>query len=212
MRFFAFAFAALLCVTAAHADEDLAAEVLAEVNLARTQPRLYAQFIAERAPGWRGSEGSRAAYEAVRFLKKVRPVPALEWSDGISRAALSHVLDIGTRGARGHYGSRGESPWKRMARFGERIGYAAENISYGWRDARSIVMSLIIDDGVRSRAHRRSLFGSKFRVAGIAVGEHARAGSMCVMNFASGFVEGGAARVAVRSGLPRSRYSGMSLF
>lgn len=212
MKFFVLALAALFSVAVAQAN-DLAAEIFAEVNLARTQPQRYAQIIAERAPSWRGLEGSRGAREAVRFLQKMQPVAPLVWSDGISRAALSHVLDVGARGRRGHYGSRGESPWKRMARFGEQRGQVAENITYGWHDARSIVMSLIIDDGVRSRAHRRNLFGANFRVAGLAAGAHAQAGTVCVLNFAGGFVEAGRERVAVQSsGLARPRYRGMRFY
>jgi hypothetical protein len=182
-------------------------QILAEINLARTQPQVYSGYVAERAATWRGSEGPSAAMEAVRFLQKARPLPPMQWSDGISQAALSHVVDIGTRGARGHTGSRGESPWKRMGRFGQFEGHAGENISYGYRDPRLIVISLIIDDGVRGRKHRQNLFSSSFRVAGVAVGSHAGFGTMCVMDFASGFTEQGQPRVAARATLSRSIYS-----
>ncbi|MEA3209209.1 MAG: hypothetical protein QOE70_2266 [Chthoniobacter sp.] len=193
--------------------EDLGSRVLDEVNLARTAPQAYARHLAERAPAWRGIEGSRAALEAVNFLQRARPLPALAWSDGISRAALSHVLDIGARGGRGHAGSLGESPWDRMARFGKRQGLAGENIAYGQREAREIVIALIVDDGVRGRGHRANLFSRNFSVAGVAVGPHAGYGTMCVMDFAGGFLEAGDKRVAIRSdaGL-RSIYSGKSFF
>jgi uncharacterized protein YkwD len=182
----------VFCLSASRA-EDLASEVLAEVNLARTQPGRYAEFVAESAAA---SRGSRAAREAVRFLRNAQPRTPLAWSDGISRAALAHVLDTGIRGRRGHYGSRGESPWKRMARFGQWTGSAAENISYGLRDARAIVVSLIIDEGVPGRGHRQNLFGNGFRVAGVATGAHVRYGTMCVMDFAGGFVEAIERRIA----------------
>lgn len=196
MKSFAFALAALLSISMARAG-DLASEVLDEVNLARTQPGRYAEFVAESAAA---SRGSRAAREAVRFLREAEPRAPLAWSHGITQAALSHVLDLGRRGGRGHYGSRGESPWKRMSRFGQWTGSAAENISYGLRDARAIVVSLIIDEGVPGRGHRRNLFGENFRVAGVATGAHMRYGTICVMDFASGFVEAGERRIAVAVG------------
>ena len=100
-----------------------------------------------------------------------------------------------------------------MARFGQWQGYAGENIDYGHADARSIVVSLIVDAGVPSRLHRTNLFNSAFRMAGVAVGPHATSGTICVMNFASGFIEAGESRVATHGGGGwRSDYSGMSFF
>jgi uncharacterized protein YkwD len=195
MKFSLFAAAAALFgITSAQADE-LASQVLAEMNLARTQPAIYAQFVGEHAASGRTRASAGAVREAVNFLRKAQPLPPLEWSDGISRAALSHVLDTGSRGRTGHTGSRGQSPWQRISRFGKWTGSAAENISYGVRDARGIVIQLIIDEGVPRRGHRRNIFGAAFRVAGVATGGHTRYGTMCVMDFAGGFVEANAGRI-----------------
>ncbi len=202
----------LLAAIAAHA-ENVALQVLDEINFARTQPQQYAQILASRADNSRGSEGSRAVAEAVEYLQRAHPLAPLAWSPGISQAALSHALDVGPRGASGHTGSRGETPWKRMARHGQWQGYAGENIDYGHGDARAIVFSLIIDNGVRSRQHRANLFSRQFHVTGIAVGPHANWGTMCVMDFASSFSEAGEERIATRAGAGfHSAYSGMSFF
>jgi uncharacterized protein YkwD len=194
----------LLATTAARA-ESLAFQVLEELNFARTQPQQYAQIVASRSD-------SAAGREAVSFLRRARPLPPLSWSQGISQAALSHALDVGPRGGSGHRGAGGETPWKRMARFGQWEGYAGENIDYGHSDPRSIVVSLIVDNGVSSRLHRTNIFSRNFRVTGIAIAPHANAGTMCVMDFATGFVEAGEERVATRGPGFRSIYSGMSFF
>jgi uncharacterized protein YkwD len=85
-----------------------------------------------------------------------------------------------------------------MARFGHWIGQAGENIDYGLHDARSIVVRLIVDDGVRDRGHRKNIFNRSFTVAGAASGYHATFGAMCVIDFAGGFLEGGG-RVATHT-------------
>ncbi len=202
----------LLATVAAHAD-SIAFQVLDEINFARAKPQQYARIIAGRAQSLRGSEGSRASREAIEFLQKARPLPPLAWSQGISQAALSHTLDIGPRGGSGHKSLNGEMPWKRMARFGKWDGHAGENIDYGNRTARSIVISLIVDNGVPSRMHRKNLFNRNFRVTGIAIGPHARTGTMCVMDFATRYLEAGDERIAARGPAAfRSEYSGMSFF
>jgi len=180
---------------------DLASEVVAEMSLARTAPQQYAQIVASRLVGYRGVEGEKVVREAVRFLEKSRPLPPLAYSDGIAQGALTHVLDMGPAGGRGHRGSNGSQPWDRMARFGQWIGHAGENIDYGVRDARAIVIRLIVDDGVKGRGHRKNIFSKNFRVAGAAAGFHAQYGRMTVIDFAGAFVET-PGRVAVRSALP----------
>jgi uncharacterized protein YkwD len=181
--------------------DDLADDVIAEMNLARTAPQQYARIVASRTVGYRGIEGEKVVREAIRFLEKQRPLAPLAVSAGIRNSALSHVLEMGPIGGRGHKGRNGSQPWDRMARFGQWVGRAGENIDYGVRDARGIVVRLIVDDGVRSRGHRKNIFSRDFRVAGAASGYHATYGRMCVIDFAGNFVEG-SGRVATRESGP----------
>lgn len=168
------------------ADDD-AQRVLAELNLARTQPRHYARIVAQNA----GGKQSRAVKEAIRFLAKAKPRSPLLLSPGLSRAALDHVLDQGPSGGRGHVGRNGQRSFHRISRHGRWLECVGENIDYGVSDARKIVVRLIVDEGVRDRGHRLNVFRESFRVVGIAVGAHARYQTMCVMDFAGGFVEPG---------------------
>ena len=192
MKFTAAIAAALALLPALSHASDLSDQVLAEINLARTNPQQYAQIIAAQ---YSGSEGNRVVGEAIHFLEKARPLPALTVSPGMCNSALSHVLESGPVGGRGHKGVNGSQPWDRMAQFGRWIGHAGENIDYGVHDARSIVARLIVDDGVAGRGHRKNIFNRDFHVAGAATGYHAAFGAMCVIDFADGFVEG-AGRVA----------------
>ena len=83
---------------------DLEAGVLREMNLARTEPRRYAELLEERRRYYRGNrferpgeiaiittEGVGAVNEAIEFLRRVNPVGALQPSQGLSRAAQDHV-------------------------------------------------------------------------------------------------------------------------
>jgi uncharacterized protein YkwD len=180
--------------TAPDADQVSAAAVLRELNLARENPSLYATFVAESRP-FHMIEHGRAVDEAVQFLKKARPLPPLTLSSGMSRASADHCAEQ-VEGQLGHDGADRSSPGDRISRYGTWSTTWGENISYGQKTARGIVLTLIIDDGVRSRGHRKNIFNPKFNFAGAAFGPHARYRTVCSIDFAGGYAERADALVA----------------
>ncbi len=194
----------LLVVTAAPSDgADLSRQVLAEINLARTDPLVYVNFLREFRRTFRGksyqlpgsqalvrtTEGVKAVDEAIRFLSRQKPFPPLTWSTGLSAAADDLVTEEGASGAIGHVGKAGEGPQRRIERHGRWQRAIGEDISYGPDEARQVVMELIIDDGVPDRGHRKNIFSRAFSMAGVACGSHPGFGQMCVIDFAGGFGE-----------------------
>jgi hypothetical protein len=190
---------------AAAAQASLAQQMLAETNLARSQPQRYAGHLQElrrrflgnayRMPGSGDlvmtTEGVTALDEAVDFLSKQAPLPALAWSPGLAEAAADLMRDEGRTGETGHSGSLSGDMRTRIERHGTWSGRVAENIGYGPDTARLMVMELIIDDGVPGRGHRKNIFTRSFAVAGAACGPHPRYRNMCVMDFADRFQKGG---------------------
>ena len=168
--------------------------ILREINLARENPRAYAAFVQESRP-FHMIEHGRAVDEAVRFLTKARPLDPLKLSPGMSHAAADHCSEQ-AGGEMGHSGAGHTSPGDRLNRYGSWLASYGENISYGRKTSREVVVALIIDDGTRSRGHRKNIFNSKFTVAGVATGSHARFGTICTTDFAGAYAERGEALVA----------------
>lgn len=172
-----------------------------ELNLARTQPAKYADFLEQhkarfeddmtyKLPGGgriRTQEGLKAVDEAIGFLKKAKPIGKLALSDALSKAAEDHTKDIGKAGIVGHDGTDGSSSTDRMKRHGEWKKTCGENIAFGPDEPREVVMQLIIDDGVTNRGHRVNIFNQDYKVVGISAGPHAKYGNMVTMDFAGGF-------------------------
>ncbi len=181
---------------------DLEREVIEELNLARTKPKIYAEFLASYSSFFVGhevhepgktiiitQEGRNAVNEAIRFLKNQKPLVGVSASKGMSKGANDMVRMQETTTQTGHQGRDGSTFAERISRYGTWNGSCSENIDYGNNNARRIVMALIVDDGVASRGHRMSIFEPRFRKAGVSFGSHKAYNYMCVIEFAVGYTE-----------------------
>lgn len=199
----------LLCATGAAAQppearQEMARQMLAETNVARSAPQRYVGYLQELRRRYVGrgylvpgsaalvvtTEGVAALDEAIRFLQKQKPLPPLSWSPGLALAALDLVRDQGPAGEVGHTGNRSGDMRERIERHGTWQGRIAENIGYGPDTARQMVVQLIVDDGVPERGHRSNIFSPAFKVAGASCGVHALYRTMCVMEFATKYTNG----------------------
>ena len=167
--------------------------VLAEVNLARANPQGYARgLLLQPVSDWERSlspetteQDPRAFAEAIAFLMSQAPLPPLQPEAHLAAAADEHVEAQGPVGATGHNGAAGERFDHRLRRHGVDAEILGENIAYGPATPKDVVRELIIDSGVPGRGHRRNIFYSDFRAAGVRCGPHRDYATMCVMDFAS---------------------------
>jgi uncharacterized protein YkwD len=183
-------------IAAAQTLSPLEPGILKILNQFREDPAGYAAVLRQQRPYYHGDlleipgqpdlltrEGVRPLDEAIAALESMHAsLGRVALSAGLSRAAADEVLDSGRRGLIDH----GDFE-KRIARYGTWSGAIGENIGYGAREAREVIVDLLIDDGVANRGHRKSLLDPRWRYVGIACGFHARYGTMCVMDLASNF-------------------------
>lgn len=126
--------------------------------------------------------------EAIDSLEALPgPLPRLELSSALSRAAADHVRDTGSRGLTGHRGADGSSLSQRIERYGSWSGRIAENIVYGSSGARDAVFEQLLDFGVKDRGHRWTLLNPAWHYVGISCGPHTLYRIMCVLDFASDY-------------------------
>jgi uncharacterized protein YkwD len=176
-------------------------EILAEINLARSNPSQYATYLEAFKQNYNGrelrlsdgkslqtNEGVGACDEAIAYLRSLKPLAPFQMSSGLGLGAKDHVGDLVKTGGRGHKGSDGSMPEARVSRYGTWTESVGENILYNSTKTREDVISLIIDDGVANRGHRKNIFKPTFHVVGIALSSGA-SGTIGVITFAGGFAD-----------------------
>eukprot|EP00697_Spironema_sp_BW2_P006955 gnl/Spiro4/21144_TR10317_c0_g1_i1.p1 gnl/Spiro4/21144_TR10317_c0_g1~~gnl/Spiro4/21144_TR10317_c0_g1_i1.p1 ORF type:complete len:598 (+),score=123.51 gnl/Spiro4/21144_TR10317_c0_g1_i1:60-1853(+) len=176
--------------------------IMKEINLARMHPDVVKARLELRRPFYDGTdysqpghpiwttrEGITALNDAIDFLATQPGVSPWTVSWGLTASSRDLVEDQGPKGAVGHFGADGSSPFDRMNRHGSWHVAAAENNSYGYDDPQDIVDQWIIDDGVSGRGHRKNLYNDVFTVTGIASGKHLTYDIMTVMDMAGAYEE-----------------------
>jgi uncharacterized protein YkwD len=176
-------------------DAQLSREVLAEMNLMRSDPQAYIEVLRDYRDQFQGDivvrpgriniqtrEGVAAVDEAIAFLRRQKAMEPLTPDLILALTAGDHVADQGPSGFIGHYGSDG---WDFATRVARRGGdpYGGENISYGYDTAREVIIQLLVDDNIADRGHRVNLFRDGYVRAGVSCGPHAVFNHMCVIDY-----------------------------
>ncbi len=180
---------------------ELEQNVILELNKVRSNPKQYAEdYLEQLRTDFNGKlftyqgqdpvksrEGIHPLNECIQILKRTAPLPLLNPSEGLTKAASELVTDQQKHGGIGHITRNGSTPQKRIEKYGEWDICTAEDITYGSIEARQIVIFLLIDDGVPDRGHRKNILNACSRFAGVSYGGHPSYESMCVIDYAGDY-------------------------
>ena len=144
-------------------------------------------------------EGKEAYEDAILFLKQQKPVPALKKENKLSYAAQDLVKDIGERGVVTHEDKEGQFTSERIEKYCEWDFCANEVIEVSSKNPQDILISLLVDDGVRNRADRMALFNEIYNYVGISCGPHIEYEIVTVFVFVGGIRQKGTLFYQLRS-------------
>lgn len=176
--------------------------ILNEMNAIRANPKSYVPYVEDYKKMFNGSiihypngtliqtnEGLAAVDEAIEFLKTAPSEPPLKFVVGLAKTSNLQLSNLLIDPSLGHYGPDGSQLDVRLRKFGTVGSAYAENITYDMPTPLEIVLAMLIDDGVKSRGHRRNLFSPNFKEAGIAYGKAQNKKNISVTVFADSFRE-----------------------
>ena len=108
-------------------------------------------------------------------------MPKLEIDKDLSNAARKLADEIGAKGA----SVAPEESFAMETRIKESkngSGSMAENVSFGWKEPRHVILQMVVDDGVKTRGHRLNFFSTMFTHVGIALARHKTYSYCCVFD------------------------------
>lgn len=142
-------------------------EMIDEINLLRSNPAGYIPFvqdyIKEIEAGRAFSRSTTAAYELIDELRRTGPLSILEPTECIYRAAEKHGQEAVRIGSSDHVGKDGSWPWDRVRRECSQMSDGNENLVGGPDKIRVSMLLLLIDDGIPTRGHRKTLLEPKWK-------------------------------------------------
>lgn len=142
------------------------------LNLVRVNPQLFAQTYLKTYLDTAPIKQSEYLKSLLRELNSMQPVPVLDPQYDLFEVAKKHATEMGIQGKTGHISLSGESYESRAIELSKRYEKVMENCQYGYSDALSIIIDLLIDEDIPDLSHRKSLLNKDIKFIGAAIKKH----------------------------------------
>lgn len=156
-------------------------KVILFMNMARYDGLLFTQTFLQIYIVENQLDKSSYIRSLQRDLNRLSSLPPLMPEGDLTSVAQGHAQKSGEKGTTGH------SDFKN--RFNPLMGnpyvHVGENCSYGYDKAIDIVISLLIDEGIKELGHRHNILSPDFNSIGVAIRPHKTYRVNCVMDFGS---------------------------
>jgi len=154
-------------------------KVILFMNMARFDGPLFEATFLQGYMQEKQQDNNSFVRSLRRDLKHTSGLPPLIPEKDLTAVAQAHARKSGENGTTGHqdFNKRFEPM------LGNPYNHVGENCSYGYEQAIDIVISLLIDEGVKSLGHRKNMLASDFNSIGVAIRPHKSYRTNCVMDF-----------------------------
>jgi len=154
-------------------------KVVLFMNMARFDGPLFASTFLDAYVAENKVENSTYLRSLYKDLKKTSGLTPFQVEGDMTTVAQGHA-DLS--GRTGHVGHKNFNKRFEPLRGNPYTGWA-ENCSYGYKDAVEIVITLLIDEGVKGVGHRMNILNEEFNSVGVAIYPHKTYKTNCVIDF-----------------------------
>lgn len=156
-------------------NEDLSFQekkVVFYINLARINGPLFSEtYLKDYMEDVRIPK-NKYYRSLVKTLKEQEILSPLQPQSDLIKEAMKHAKEMGRTGKKGHRSANHKSFEERTKKLRFKYKKVKENNQYGYPDALSIVIDLLIDDDKESLIHRRTLLHEDLKYVGVGLRAH----------------------------------------
>jgi hypothetical protein len=154
-------------------------KVILVMNMARHNGPLFVRTLLADYVEEKKVENSSYLRSLRKDLNNVEGLIPLQPEKDLTSAARGHAIKSGETGRVGHQDFN-----KRFdPLMGNPYTHVGENCSYGYETAMDIVISLLIDEGIKDQGHRKNILSVDFNSVGVAIRPHKTYRINCVTDF-----------------------------
>jgi uncharacterized protein YkwD len=146
--------------------------VIYYINIVRTNPKLFASKYLKSYLDTAPIKKTAYLKSLINELNSMQSLELLEPQYDLYEIAKKHAIEMGIHGKTGHVTANGESYENRANNLSKRYEKALENCQYGYSDALSVVIDLLIDEDIPDLGHRKSLLNKDVKYIGTAIRKH----------------------------------------
>jgi hypothetical protein len=146
--------------------------VIFYLNLVRVNPNLFAKTYLKNYLDTAPIKKSLYLKSLMKELESMSSIDLVEPQYDLYEVAKKHATEMGIQGKTGHISLSGDSYEKRAINLSKRYLKAMENCQYGYSDALSIVIDLLIDEDIPDLSHRKSLLNKDVKYIGASIKKH----------------------------------------
>lgn len=147
-------------------------KVIFYINLARMDGELFSKTYLKDYMDDVRIPKNKYYRSLITMLKEQEAMPPLEPKDDLIDEAIKHSKEMGRTGKKGHRSADAESFAERMEKFKSDYNKIKESNQYGFPDALSIVVDLLIDDDQESLRHRKMFLAPELKYIGVGIRNH----------------------------------------
>lgn len=147
-------------------------KVILYINLARINGALFAETYLKDYREDVKLPKNKYYRSLIKTLKEQASLPPLQPKADLAKEAIKHAKEMGRTGKKGHRSADHKSFEQRMEKLRKTYTKLKENNQYGFPDALSIVIDLLIDDDKENLTHRKTLLHKDLKYIGIGIRAH----------------------------------------
>lgn len=154
-------------------------KVILFMNMARHDGLLFTETFLQTYIRDNSVRKSKYVKSLTRDLKKISGLQPLQIEEDLTVVAQGHAAKSGKTGHTGH------KDFKKRFKplMGTPYNHVGENCSYGYEKAIDIVITLMIDEGIKDVGHRKNILNEDFNSVGVAIRPHKNYRINCVIDF-----------------------------